>query len=709
MQDQEKILGFMKQRIYKPMTEGELVAALAGEHGDDAPWKEVVARLEQEGFIIKTRYNRYGLPEQMNLVVGLLAMQKQGYGFVIPQNGGKEGDVYIPSHALGDALHNDRVVARLLQKPTADRRAEGEIIRVLRRGNDHIVGNFSGFNGEMGFVKPDEKRLLVEVLIPKGKTMQAQDGDKVVVRITRWPVRRHGPEGEVIEILGVATAPSVAISAVARQLNLPREFPDEVVAQLHGRNLEICEQDIVGRRDLRGNNIVTIDGADAKDLDDAVEVELQGNGNYRLGVHIADVAHYVRENTALDREAFWRGTSIYLLNQVIPMLPPELSNGICSLHPRVDRLALSLEMEIDPSGQVVRQDLFESVIRTCERFTYTEVNSLLEGDPELRTRYAAQLTHVDHMAALRQILLAKRARRGAINFELSEAKITLDSQGKAIDIAQRNPTVADSIIEEFMLAANETIAERFFAMEVPFVYRVHEEPLSEKIEDLNLLLNNFGLRIKTPRGPIHPQSFRQVMQDLVGRPEEKLINRVLLRAMMRARYSPLCSGHFGLAAKYYCHFTSPIRRYPDLLIHRIIKEVLRVGQLAEQRHPVLTEVVDRAARHSSARESLATEAERAVDGLKKAEFMADKVGETFQGMISGTVSFGFFVELPNTVEGLVHVSALHDDYYLHDAENYALIGRRTKKRYRLGDMVLVKVEKVNLEEATIDFSLVEAE
>jgi len=706
--NEDKILYLMRQKVYKPLTESELVQALAESGEGDVPWRELILALEQSGHIIKTRYHRYGLPEQMNLVVGHLLMQAPGYGFVVPQVKNGQSDIYIPSHALGEAFHQDKVVVRLVSKPAGDRKAEGEVIRVLARRNETIVGTFSGSSGEFGFVKPDEKRLPFAVFIQKGKTAGAQGGEKVVVRITRWPVKRQGPEGEVIEVLGAGSDPLVAMQGVARQLNLPREFPQEVLAESEQVQSEIDARELAKRRDLRQSNIVTIDGADAKDLDDAVEVEIGANGNFRLGVHIADVAHYVPENSALDKEAFWRGTSIYFLNQVIPMLPPALSNGICSLNPRVDRLALSIVMEIDHQGQVVSHDLFESVIKTRERFTYTEVNELLAGtDAALRERYADQLAHLELMVKLRDLLRVKREKRGSIDFELSEAKITLDDKGHVADIAPRARTLSDSIIEEFMLAANETVAARFYDLQVPFVYRVHEEPKEEKIEDLNLLLNNFGLRIKTPRGKLHPHAFRQVMDSIEGRPEAHLLNRVLLRSMMRARYSPDCAGHFGLAAKFYCHFTSPIRRYPDLLIHRIIKEVLREGQISSRRGRLLTEVVDSAARQSSEREQLATEAERTIEDIKKAEYMAGKIGETFAGIISGVVSFGFFVELPNTVEGLVHVSNLHDDYYVFDAEAYTLVGRRLKKRYRMGDAVQIKVEKVNVEEATVDFSLLE--
>jgi len=639
------------------------------------------------------------------LVAGKLIMQRQGYGFVEPQDRG-QGDIFVSGKDLGGALHQDAVMVRLLYGASEERKAEGEIVRVVERANETLVGTLVGFSGEAANVRPMENRIPYDVYIPKGKTKQAKDGDKVVVRITRWPQGRQGLTGEVVEVLGAANDPKVSILAVARKLGLPAGFPREVQAEVSRGEWVVKTEDVAGRRDLRQTNIVTIDGADAKDLDDAVAVEILKNGNYRLGVHIADVAHYVEGNSAIDREAFYRGTSIYLLTEVIPMLPPELSNGICSLNPEVDRLTLSVEMELDRKGQVQSYDIFESVIRTAARLTYDEVNTLLAGEnAELSAKYAVQLPHLRLMAELRQVLLKKRERRGAIDFALAEPDISLDAEGRVQEIRVRGRTVADSIIEEFMVAANELIAERFADTEVPFVYRVHEEPRKEKVEELNVLLNNFGLRVRLERDQVKPQAFREVRESMLGRPEERLVNQLLLRSMMRARYSSECTGHFGLAAKYYCHFTSPIRRYPDLLIHRIIKEWLREGRLVEKSAQKFGKIVAEAARQSTDRELLATEAERAVDDLKKAEFMAERIGEVFDGHISGVTSFGLFVELPNTVEGLVPMASLEDDYYIFDPEAYALIGRRHKKRFRMGDAVRVKVEKVNLEAATIDFSL----
>ena len=708
--DRLTLIELMQQKVYKPLPEGELLGLLSKSEADKSSWKELMAEMEREGRIIRTRYGKLGLPEKMNLVVGRLQAQAQGYGFVVPEKGSGVKDVYIPAHAIAGAMHRDTVVARLVNKPGKDLRSEGEIIRILTRANEILVGRFEGSKGEGGFVAPDEKRLSVDVLIPLGKTGGAEGGDKVVVRITKWPLRRLPPQGEIVEVLGQAGAPGVDISAVTRQFNLPQEFPVQVAAEVNEMSLEVTEEDIVGRRDLRDLSMVTIDGADAKDLDDAVSVEKLEKDKYRLGVHIADVAHYVKAHSALDQEALERGTSIYLLDRVIPMLPPELSNGICSLNPRVERLALSIFMDIDANGAVLTHEIVESVIRTNERMTYSEVNRILEDrEPALLEKYAAQVEHFAVMAELRDILLKRREERGAIDFELSEAKIILDGNGRVTDIVPRQKTLADSIIEEFMLAANETIAEHFHWMDVPFIYRVHEDPSLDKVGDLNMFLNNFSLRIRAKADNLHPRAFQKVLKDVAEKPEERLIHRVLLRTMMRARYSPECLGHFGLAAKYYSHFTSPIRRYPDLAIHRIIKMLLRGGKLTHKQTAELTSFVDLASTRSSEREQLATEAERAVESIKKAQFMMDKVDQEFDGMISGVIAYGFFVELENTVEGMVHVSTLDDDYYEYDPDSYSLLGRRKKRRFRLGDTVRIRVAKVNVEDSTIDFALADAE
>ncbi len=702
MIDREKLLSLMREKIYKPLSEPDLVATLAANIAEEQPWREMIGQMEREGAIVKTRYHRYGLPEMMNLAVGRVLGNAKGFAFLsVP---GRDEDVYLAASNLNGAMHGDKVIVRLGERQDG-RKDEGEVIRILERANDKVVGKFEG-GEQIGFCVPDDRKLGQDVVISPGGTMRAKSGDKVVVRITQFPEGRHAATGVVEAVLGRAGDPGVDVLSVIHQHNLPQEFPDEVKQQVAKMNLTISEQDLKGRMDLRGLPIVTIDGPDAKDLDDAISVERLENGNYRLGVHIADVGHYVRVGSPLDREAFERGTSVYLLDRVLPMLPKDLSNGICSLNPRVDRLTLTVLMEIDRSGTVVHEQIAESVIHSQERMTYGEVNRLLEGEEgELRERYREHLDLFQRMKELRDILLQKRSGRGAIAFEVSEAKVILDEDGRVVDIVPRAQTVADSIIEEFMVAANETVAERFHWMEAPFVYRVHEEPRLAKVTELNLFLNAFGLRIKAKADNIHPRSFQAVLEQIDGRLEQRLIHRVLLRSMMRARYSPECLGHFGLAAKYYCHFTSPIRRYPDLVIHRIIKEHLHKKQLSEERRAELTAFVDRASQQSSEREQIATEAERAVIDIKKVEYMQGKEGEVFSAIISGVTSFGFFAELDNTVEGLVHVSSLADDFYQYDDTAYALVGKRTKRRFRLGDPVQVKVAKVNTEEHKIDFEL----
>ena len=703
MVERDKLLAMMREKVYKPLTEAELVQEL-GLSGDMAEqFKELITSLEQEGVVVRTRYGRLGLPEMMNLVVGRLQGNAKGFAFLVAPN--RPQDVYIAASNLSGAMHGDRVIARLLPN-SQGKKDEGEVIRILERVNHRIVGRFEG--GEhVGFCRPDERRIGQDIVISHGATKGAQTGDRIVVRIIHFPDgKQHLATGEVEEVLGRMGDPGVDVLAVMRQYDLPHEFPDEVKEQVAKMQLEVGPEDVKGRLDLRELPTITIDGPDAKDLDDAISVERLASGNYRLGVHIADVGHYVRPGTPLDREAFARGTSIYLLDRVLPMLPADLSNGVCSLTPGVDRLTLSVMMEIDDAGNLVQHELAESVIHSHERMTYDVVNQLLEGeDAELSERYRDQLDQLNLMRELHDILVRKRDGRGAIDFEVQEAKIILDDEGRVTDIVARQDTLADSIIEEFMVRANETVAESYYWLELPFIYRVHEEPKPAKVAALNTFLGAFGLRIKAKSDDIHPKSFQAVLEKVDGRREQRLIHRVLLRSMMRARYSPECLGHFGLALKYYCHFTAPIRRYPDLAIHRIIKENLRKKHVSEGRRAELAAFVDRAATNASAREQVATEAERTVVDIKKAEFMLGKEGEIYDAIISGVTNFGFFAELDNTVEGLVHVSSLDDDYYEYDEDTYSLIGKQTKRRFRLGDLVRIQVAHVDLEDRRIDFEL----
>lgn len=703
MIERDNLLALMREKVYRPLKEAELIEAL-GKSGKDAEQlRALIAELEQDGVIIKTRYGRYGLPEMMNLVVGRLQGNVRGFAFLISP--AREHDVYISASNLMGGMHGDRVIARLL--PGSDgQKAEGEVIRILERVNTRLVGRFEG--GErVGFCRPDERRIGQDIVISHGATMGAQTGDLIVVNITQFPDgKRNLATGVVEEVLGRMGDPGVDVLAVMRQYELPQEFPYEVKQQVAKMRLTVEAEDIAGRLDLREVPTITIDGPDAKDLDDAISVTRLANGNFKLGVHIADVTHYVRAGTPLDKEAFTRGTSIYLLDRVLPMLPPDLSNGICSLTPGVDRLTLSVIMEIDEAGNLVNHQIAESVIRTHERMTYGAVNTLLEGDDkDLQERYKDQISQLQLMRELHEILARKRAGRGAIDFEVQEAKIILDDEGRVVDIVARVGTLADSIIEEFMVRANETVGERYHWLELPFIYRIHEEPKPAKLVELNRFLGAFGLRIRVKGDTIHPRSYQAVLEKVAGRREERLINRVLLRSMMRAKYSPQCVGHFGLALEFYSHFTAPIRRYPDLAIHRIIKENLRKGHFSKGRRAELAAFVESAAETGSAREQIAVEAERTVVDIKKTEFMLGKEGEEYDAIISGVTNFGFFAELDNTVEGLVHVSSLDDDYYEYEEETYSLVGRRTKRRFRLGDNVRIQVAKVDLEDRRIDFVL----
>ena len=537
--------------------------------------------------------------------------------------------------------------------------------------------------------------------------MGAVTGHKVVVEITDYGEDRRNPEGKIIEILGHINDPGVDILSVIRRYELPVEFPDEVYQEIENVELEINEKEMMGREDLRNVLTITIDGEDSKDLDDAVSMKKLDNGNYELGVHIADVSHYVQEHTALDKEAYERGTSVYLVDRVIPMLPHKLSNGICSLNPHEDRLALSCIMEIDHRGYVVNHRVVNSVIYSDYRMTYTAVREILEDKtPELLEKYAEIVPMLEEMNELREILVAKRKKRGSVNFDLPESKIILDEQGKPIDIKPYDRNIATNLIEEFMLVCNETVAENFFWQEIPFVFRSHQEPDEEKTEKMEQFIRGFGYRVKKKDGEIHPREIQRVLAEAEGKPEERIITRMVLRSMMQARYTADNQGHFGLAAKYYCHFTSPIRRYPDLEIHRLIKLTL-AGEMSGKREQSYRKKMPDIAQHCSKRERVAEDAERDTDTLKKVEFMLDKIGETYEGIISGVTNWGIYVELANTVEGMVALNQLDDDYYEFDDRNMQVVGKRGGKIYRLGDAVQVTVAKVSKELGTIDFVFAE--
>jgi len=699
-----QLLAYMREAAYKPMNVDELISAL--EVTEIREFIALLKEMEDQGLIIFTRNNRYGLPEKMNLFAGRFQAHQKGFGFLIPDLEG-QSDIFVGADNTNGAMHNDRIMVRMM-KPGRGDKLEGEVIRILTRANTRVVGTFEDA-GRYGFVRPDEKRLTQDIFVAREDYNGAVDGDKVVVEVTRWPEARRNPEGSVVEIFGQAGAPGVDILSIVKKYQLPEEFPGNVLKEAE-KVAVIREADYQDRLDLRDLLMVTIDGEDAKDLDDAVSLEMLPDGSRRLGVHIADVSHYVREDSLLDKEAAYRGTSVYLADRVIPMLPRELSNDICSLNANVDRLAMTCFMVLDEDGQLTDHQIATSVIRVRERMTYTAVNKILnEADPELTARYASLVPFFRQMADLLAILRRRRFARGAINFDFPEAKVILDAEGKAEAIVKRVSDTAEQLIEEFMIAANETVAADYFQREAPFLYRIHEQPDPDKMEELNEFLHRFGYHIKGSGSDYQPKAFQEIVAKVVGSPEERVISTMMLRSMRHARYFPEALGHFGLASKYYSHFTSPIRRYPDLVIHRVIKEYLAAGGPSGKRKKNLAGRMKDYAEHSSLREKLAEEAERESVDLKKAEYMERHVGETFPGIISGVTAFGLFVALENTVEGLVHVSTLSDDYYEFQEKMMALLGRHTNRQLKLGDAVTVKLVRVNVAERNIDFELVQKE
>lgn len=689
------------------MLEVELAEALKINKEQIPVFTKLLEEMVTEGLVIRTRKKRYGVPERMGLIVGKLQGHAKGFGFIISDTMGVE-DVFIPANFINGAMNQDRVVARINQVNTSTRRAEGEIIRILERANNEIVGVYED-SKNFGFVIPDDNKINVDIFIPKADRNGAKNGDKVVCEIIEWPERRRNPEGKIIEILGHENDPGTDILGVMRKFKLNSDFPHKVEKEIEKLPEVVTEEEIAERKDLRNIMMVTIDGADAKDLDDAISLEKLSNDNYRLGVHIADVAHYVREGTELNKEALKRGTSVYLVDRVIPMLPKKLSNGICSLNPKVDRLAMSVFMEIDKKGQVIEHEIVESVININEKMIYEDVSDILEkNDPKLSQKYQHLVDTFKDMEELCKILRNRREIRGAIDFDLDEAKVILNEEGRAVDVVKYERRIANRIIEEFMLVCNETIAEVFYWLNAPFVYRVHEEPNLERLEEFNKFIYNFGYHLKGIANEIHPKMLQHLLKEVQGENEETLINTLMLRSLKKARYAPENLGHFGLSAKYYCHFTSPIRRYPDLAIHRIIKGYLQ-GDLDEKNHKKFQSIVGYIAEQSSTRENLADEAERETEDLKKAEYMAQHIGEEYEGIISGVTSFGIFVELENTIEGMVRLSSIVDDYYIYDAEKHSLIGERKKRVFRIGDNIKIQVARVDIKQREIDFNLAEEE
>lgn len=707
------ICELVNDSIYVPMKEKELAAFMQVAKEDREEFRSILRELLEEGKLSLTSKAKY-VKGNGRALTGIFISHAKGFGFVEIE--GREEDLYIPEGKTGGAFHKDTVEVALLPE-SEGRRQEAQVVRIIARGTTQIVGTYDRVSENYGFVIPDNTKLAQDIFVPKEQSKGAMTGHKVVVDITDYGNERKSPEGKVVEILGHINDPGVDIMSIVRNYELPVEFSVKIMNQVERVSQEVSEADMSGRRDLRDVRMVTIDGEDAKDLDDAVSVTYE-DGKYHLGVHIADVTNYVQENSALDREALNRGTSVYLVDRVIPMLPHALSNGICSLNQGVDRLALSCLMTVEPDGEISDYEICESVIRVDKRMSYTIVKELLE-DGELVDReeqyaqYKELLPMFREMEKLAAILREKRRKRGSIDFDFPECKILLDKEGHPTDIRPYERNVATDIIEDFMLAANETVAQHFYWMEMPFVYRVHDVPDGERIRKLSAFINNFGLYMKavgrtgqkTSGEEVHPKEIQKLLAKIAGTPEEPMISRLALRSMKQAKYSTECTGHFGLACQFYCHFTSPIRRYPDLQIHRIIKEQLR-GRLKEERIAHYREILPEVAKHSSETERRADEAERETDKLKKVEYMEERIGEIYEGVISGITSWGIYVELPNTVEGLVHVSKLTGDYFRYDESRYEMVGDATGKSYKLGMPVRVRVEDCDRFNRTIDFSIV---
>lgn len=659
--------------------------------------------MEQDGDIVKTRRGKYGVPEKMNLVVGHVECHSAGFGFLIPKDIAID-DIYISGEDLNGAMHQDLVIVRPKIKAKSGARCEGEVIRILKRAFDKVVGIVER-DKNFAFVIPDDKRFYYDIFIPKDEINNAKTGQKVVVKITKWPKKRRNPEGKIIEILGYKDEPGIDILSIIKKYDLSMKFPIRVEKQLNKIPDEVRQEDLVGRRDFRDKKIVTIDGEDAKDLDDAISIEKTSKG-FRLGVHIADVSYYVTEKSPLDKEAKKRGCSVYLVDRVIPMLPPKLSNGICSLNPGIDRLTMSVIMEFDEKGEVLTYDITPGIIKSCERMTYTDVTKILENtDPDLIQRYDYLVEDFKMMAELAEKLSKRRSDRGSIDFNIDEAKILLDDEGRPIDIIKEDRSISHKIIEEFMIVTNEVIAEHIFWIGLPFLYRVHEKPSAEKIFALRDFLHNLGYTIKGKKD-IKPKDLQQIVEAARGKPEERLVNTLVLRSLKKAKYSDKNLGHFGLASRCYTHFTAPIRRYPDLVIHRIIRNFLQ-QKLDKKWQNQLNKKMDKIADLASERERIAEDAERETLDLKIAEFMANKIGNSYYGIVSGVMPFGLFVELENTVEGLVHVSNMDDDYYIYNEKSMRLFGEKTGKVYKIGDKVKVKLVDVNIAERQIDFIILD--
>jgi ribonuclease R len=695
--NREAILELLKGEASRPISYGEIVQRLRIQKGEKRTLKSLLSDLLSEGSIVKIRGGRYGIPSRMNLVTGELSCHPKGFGFVLPEGEGE--DLFINPRGMKGAMHRDRVVARV-EQTKSDGRREGKVLRILERRQGVIVGKFEKGKG-FAVVIPSDERVLQSVIITPRGAKGAQHGDIVEVEVTKWPDAFRSPSGRVREIVGRHDDPDVEIEIIVRKHGLSRTFPAEVVAAAEKTHKEVSQEDTSDRVDLRKRRFVTIDGERAKDFDDAVSVERIKKG-YRLWVSIADVSHYVRSGSALDEEAYRRGTSVYLPDHCIPMLPEQLSNGICSLNPHVDRLAFTAEIDFDEEGNQLKSSFYESVIRSHARLTYNEVKSIIVDDDEaVKSRNRACVADLLLMDELATKLKARRGKEGSIDFDLPEPQVIIDINGRIEDIVRSEQNRAHQLIEDFMLAANRAVALRM--EKVPFLYRVHDEPDGEKVKDFLAFVHNFGYKLK--RREAGPHLFKELLEKAKGRPEERLINHLLLRSMKQAIYSEENRGHFGLAFDHYTHFTSPIRRYPDLIVHRLLKRMIG-GKYGKSEQARWKSILPDIAEQSSLRERGAMEAERDVVDLKKAEFMRDKVGEQYDGLISGVTSFGLFVELKEYfVEGLIHISQLRDGYYTFVEKEHALIGEGRGKRFRIGDPVRVEITGVDMGKRQISMEL----
>lgn len=700
---EELILRFMKTEDYVPMKAKEMALILMVPKSKYNEFVNLLNKLESEYKIVKNRKNRYRISE-IETFEGTYRKNQKGFGFIKIEN--REDEIYVSKENSNNALNGDKVIVEIIEEKSKEKKAEGRILKIIKHEKDTVVGIFQN-NKNFGFVVPDDKSFGTDIFISKKNFGKARNNHKVLVQITKYPEKGKKAEGKIIEVIGNVNEAGVDMLSLIKEYDLPYKFPEEVIEEAKKQGDEIDKKDIPNRVDLRDKIIFTIDGEDAKDLDDAVRVEKLENGNYKLDVHIADVSYYVKQDSKLDKEAVIRGTSIYMLGRVIPMLPRELSNGICSLNAGEDRYTLSCSMEIDKKGKVISSSVYKGIIKVTERMTYTDVQKILDkSDEKVLKRYEKYIEEFENMKELAIILKNRRLEQGYLNLDIPESKIILDTDGKAIDVKKYETNFANEIIEQFMLTANETIAEKFYWLDAPFIYRVHENPDLEKITELNKFLFNFGYKIKANKDNVYPKEFSKVLEEVKGKEEERVVSNLILRTLKVARYEAENKGHFGIASKYYCHFTSPIRRYPDLFIHRIISKYIENNyDIKEKEIQKLYDLAEKRADSSSEREKIATKVEREAIDIKKAEYMENKIGEVYEGIVSSVTQFGIFVELENTVEGLIRFENLGDEYFIYDENKKILIGERTNKIYKIGDKVKIKVIKANKLLRQIDFEL----